>query len=222
MIRLILTGALILTILAIAGCDKEKIVTSSEIVKETEYIELPPDTVLQIDTVFSSDSVIVNQVDTVTVYDTVVQIEQHWDTVVQVQQNYDTTFITDTVLQNQCNPNEVTAFAALQHYSDPMVFDVVNQEFGITGGWTLYSSAYQLEITSAGTGVYDIYGLIDYWTDDFSGFHPFEFFWRMTYVSGDPADPNNWDISEPPVAVSGYSPGLHPAQEKISPAVLGR
>ncbi len=219
MTRLFMIGAIFLVVsvfLAVSGCEKEKIVESTEYVHDIEYVELPPDTIMQVDTVFSSDSVTVYSTDTLFQYDTVVQTDYIYDTVII----HDTvsTVITDTVLEAQCTPNEFLALAALQYYSDPLVIEVINQEFGINDGWIFYLSAFQLDLTRQSSDIYDIYGYIDYWTTDWSGFYPFEFFWRMVYGGGDPADPKNWDMIDPPDLASGHHPGLklseNPAQMK--------
>jgi len=263
-------GASILVLLILfvsTGCDKERIVTSTEYIEQTEYIELPGDTVtvrdtvvqtehhydttILIDTVYESTNVfdtvivvdtvyqtepiydtivvtdtlvtIVNHYDTTTITDTIYQTEPVYDTVIQFDtvvttvHHYDTTYVVDTVEVTQSSPIALLAYTALQYYSDPMVLDFVNQEFGETDGWILYMSVYQNEVSYPATGVYDFYGQIDYWTTDWSGFNPFEYLWRMTYISGDPADPRNWEMSDPPTA-SGREPGLHraAAREPIS------
>lgn len=208
MIRLFIVGALLLVIpvfLAVAGCEKEKIVETTEYVHDTEYVQLPPDTVFQIDTVFVSDSVTIYDTDTVFLFDTVVQTEYVYDTV--------TTVIIDTVLTTQCTPNEFLALAALQYYCDPLVLDLINTEFGIADGWIFYLSAFQLDLTRQSSGVYDIYGYIDYWTTDWTGFYPLEFYWRLVYSGGDPADPGNWQMSEPPDPAPDHRPGIRVVQD---------
>jgi len=146
--------------------------------------------------------------------DTVVTIVNHTDTVyvidtvVTVQHHYDTTEIVDTVLVTQCAPNEFLAMTALHYYTDPLVLEFIYQEFGLNEGWMFYLSTFQSEITVRSASVYDIYGLIDYWAPDWSGYYPLEYYWRMTYIGGDPADPDNWQIGEPPAAVSGHRPGI--------------
>jgi len=223
MARKLLTGIILLfaaTAFLLVSCDKERIVESSERVHDTEYVQLPPDTILLTDTVFINDSVSVHSVDTVTVHstdtvyqtnyvhDTVNQISYVYDTVVTVQNHYDTTHIVDTVLTTQCNPNALLAVSALQFYTDPLVLDFINQEFQINDGWVFYLSTFQLDVTQQSSSVYDFYGFIDYWTPDWSAYYPLEFFYRMTFTGGDPADPNNWQISEPPAAASGHMPGV--------------
>jgi hypothetical protein len=204
----------ILTILlAAAGCEKEKIVESTEYIEHTEYVELPPDTITMTDTVYQYDSVTVHSVDTivqnnyiydtVTITDTIVTVEHHYDTVTSTQYIYDTTHVTDTVLVSQNEPNEATAAAALHYHSDPLVLDFINQEFGIPDGWVFYVSTYQMEIIQRSAAEWDFAGFIDYWTTDWSGYYALEFGWRLTYTGGDPANPTNWELSEPAAA-----PGL--------------
>ncbi|RKX27038.1 MAG: hypothetical protein DRP46_10285 [Candidatus Zixiibacteriota bacterium] len=195
-------------LLGTGGCEKEKIVESTEYIHDVEYVQLPPDTVFQVDTVVSNDSVTVYIVDTVTISDTVIQVEYIYDTVVTVQNHYDTTIIVDTVLTIQCNPNEYLAVAALHYYSDPLVLEFIYEQFGYTDGWIFYLSSFQLGLTKQSSDVYDIYGYIDYWAPDWSGYYPLEFYWRVIYTGGDPADVRNWDITEPPTAAGKHIPGI--------------
>jgi len=202
--RILIVGTLILAtaiFLGGAGCDKERIVESTEIIHNTEYVELPPDTVMMIDTVFVNDSTTVHTVDTVLLIDTLVQINYVYDTVVNV--------VTDTVTLTQCGPSELLAVGALQYYTDPLVLELVNAEFGLTDGYIFYLSAFQIELTKRSSDVYDIYGLIDYWTTDWTGYYPLEYYWRLTYMGGDPADPRNWQMSDPPSKVSGHTSGVN-------------
>jgi hypothetical protein len=200
-------------LLPIAGCDHEKIVESTEYIRETEY--LPGDTVRIVDTVYSNDSTSVTIIDTVMIIDTVVQqihtydtIRVH-DTVVTVQNHYDTTVVTDTVLTIQCAPSESFAVTAMQYYADAEVLAYINSEFAITDGWVFYLSTFQLDLTRQNQNVYDMYGYIDYWTPDWSGFYALEFYWELTYTGGDPADPANWVMSEPPAAGPAHqTPGI--------------
>jgi hypothetical protein len=237
-----ITVLLILLISAVGGCDKERIVTTTEYIENTEYIELPPDTVLKVDTVYSTDSITVTEIDTlfvsrtdtVVTVDTVIEIDYVYDTVTihdtttvhdtveVVQHHYDTTVLIDTVELLQQSPNVYLAIAAMQYYSDPLVFDLIQQEFGISGGWVFYLSTFQSELTAQSSDVYDIYGYIDYWTEDWSSYYPLEYYWRLTYIGGDPADPDNWQMSEPTgtTAVSGR-PGLKVSTE-ASPAYRTR
>jgi hypothetical protein len=217
MIRIFITGSLLLVtsmFLIMGGCEKEKIVESTEYVHDIEYVELPPDTVIKIDTVFISDSVTIHTTDTIFLFDTVVQVNYVYDTVLIhdtvtiVQHHYDTTVVTDTVLISQCDPNEYLAIAAMQYYTDPLVIEFIYQEFGYNDGWIFYLSSFQLDLTRQSSDIYDMYGYIDYWTPDWSAFYPLEFYWRMTYSDGDPADPRNWQISEPPGSAPGHQRGL--------------
>jgi len=70
--------------------------------------------------------------------------------------------------------------------------------------------------SSPSTGVYDFYGYIDYWTPDWSGYYLLEYYWRMTYLGGDPTDPNNWRLSDPPAGASGRDSGLKLSVERKS------
>ncbi len=217
--RIFIVGTLLLVVavfLTVAGCDKEKIVETTEYIHDVEYIESPPDTV------FVSDTTTINSSDTVFLTDTVVQINHEYDTVfvydtvTTVQNHY------DTVLVPQCSPNELLATSALEYRCDPLVLEAINAEFGLSEGWILYLSAFQIEITRQSASVYDIYGIIDYWTPDWTGFYPFEFFWRMTFNGGDPADPDNWTMSEPPGAVSGHNPGIQMIEDPSYSRQVGR
>jgi hypothetical protein len=55
--------------------------------------------------------------------------------------------------------------------------------------------------------VYDLYGYIDYWTPDWSGYYPLEFGYRLTFTGTDPTNPNDWDITEAPATGSSPHPG---------------
>lgn len=231
--------AALAAVLLMTGCEKEKIVETTEYIQETEYIELPPDTVLRIDTLYSHDSVLVYSVDTVVQYDTVVQTTVDtviqvttvydtvfvtdtivqmtyvydtllvYDTIVTVQHHYDTVTVTDTVQIVRCDPNEHFAFAALQYHSNPLILDLVYQELGLVGGWIFYLTEYQVELVNPSVGAYDIYGYVNYWATDWSGYYPLEYYWRLIYVGGDPADPANWQMTEPPSSASSApDPGL--------------
>jgi hypothetical protein len=202
-VAIILSLLMMALILFIVGCEKEKVVESTEYVHDIEYIELPADTVYKVDTVLTQDSVAIHNTDTVTVSDTVIQVDYIYDTVV----------VTDTLLTIQCDPNEHFAVAAMQYYCDPLVIQFVNQEFGLTDGWIFYLSAFQVGLSEPSSDVYDIHGYIDYWTPDWSAFYPLEFYWRMTYSGGDPADLDNWHLSEPPASVSSYQPGVRLAPD---------
>lgn len=180
-------------LLLVHGCTKERIVESSEIIKDIQYITLPPDTIFVVDTVSSRDTVTVRVTDTITVRDTV-----------------------ETV---RCDPNDLLAMAALEYHTDPLVLDFINQEFGINDGWIFYLSAFQVDLVQASPAVYDIYGYIDYWTPDWSSYYPLEFLWRLTYTGGDPGDPRNWQQSDPPAAVAGRQPGIKLVPEDSRTAV---
>jgi len=184
---------LILSLLLLSGCEKEKIVNTTETIREIEYVDVPGGTVVRVDTVFVNGQ----GADTVTVYDTTFQTTT------------DTVFVTDTVGSSSCSPVEQFAFAAMQYQTDPQVIEMVNAEFGLTEGWIYYLSEFQSDITVVSAGTFEIYGYIDFWTTDWSGYFPIEYLWRMTYTSGDPADPNSWQMSEPAGPVSGHPPGLH-------------
>lgn len=221
-IFMIIIAAALLLIAVLAGCDKERIVESTEYIETTEYVQLPPDTVTIVDTVFSSDSVNVHTTDTITVThtDTVYQTNYVHDTVFNTQYVYDTItttqYVYDTVVQTSFAPNEFTAFGALQYYTDPMVFEFINSEFGLSDGYIFYISAFQMETTKQSSNVYDIYGYIDYWTTDWSGYYALEFYWRMTYLGGDPANPNNWQIAEPPSGASNQTGGIQLKEKNIT------
>jgi hypothetical protein len=174
------------------------------------------DTTIVIDTVLQVSEIH----DTTYIFDTVITVQHHYDTVTTVQHHYDTTIMVDTVQITDFSPNEHLAFAALQYYSDDIVFDVISTELGIDGGWVFYLSGFQHDLAEPSSGVYDIYGFIDYWTPDWADFYPFEYYWRMIYIGGDPADPQNWDITEPPVNVSGFKRGITPTTERTSAVPL--
>lgn len=217
--------SLIVALLSVAGCDKERIVESTEYVHDIEYLESPPDTIFVTDTIFSQDSVSVPGTDTIIVTDTVVQVNNYYDTVmvevvdtiVTVQHHYDTVTVAvvDTVLSVQCDPNPYFAIIAMQYHTDPLVYEFVNQEFGLSDGYIFYLSSYQIEITAPSATSYDIYGYIDYWTTDLSGYYMIEYYWRVTYLGGDPLDMENWQLSEPPAKTSGHVPGINMSTEPI-------
>jgi len=206
--------------LIISGCDKERIVESTEYIHDVEYVELPGDTVFQVDTVYSSDSLY--SVDTFLVHDTVIEIQYVYDTVTEIQTVYDTTFITDTVTNGEGGPNEFLAMTALEYYCDDVVMQAINAELGYTDGWIFYLSSFQLNLTTQSSTVYDLYGFIDYWTGDWSDFAAFEYYYRMVYNSGDPADPNNWTMTEPPAPTSGHFPGLNETTDNPQSHSIGR
>ena len=76
----ILGIALFLTVLA-SGCNKERIVESTEYIHDIQYVESPPDTVMVHDTIYRSDSVIVNTRDTVRLTDTLRITNVVYDTI---------------------------------------------------------------------------------------------------------------------------------------------
>jgi hypothetical protein len=119
----------------------------------------------------------------------------------------DTVTIVDTVATGEGAPNATLAFAALIAYSNPLVMEFINTEYAITDGWIFYLNEHQSEVTVQSPSVYDIYGLIDFWTTDWAGFEALEFYWRMSYTGGDPSDPANWQMSDPPDAAP-HDPGI--------------
>ncbi len=161
--------------LFVSGCDKEKIVQSTEIIHEIQT-----DTLYQVDSVFVEDTTIIYDVDTVfnTVYDTVVQAV--------------------------VTANVHSAFTAMQAFSDVKVLEFINTQFQIEDGWVFYLSPFMSYVANPSLNVYDFSCYIDYWTLDLSAYYPLEYGWRMTYVSGDPSIPNNWTIEDLP-AISGTS-----------------
>ena len=216
MIRLTLIAALALIALVMFGCEKEKIIESTEYIQETEYIEIPGDTVYKTDTVTVGgsgvDTVTITMIDTVMIGGT--------DTITIY--NTDTVTLVDTVNTGSAAvPSASLAFAALIPYSNSLVLEFINAEYGIADGWIFYLNEHQSDVTVISDNVYDIYGLIDFWTVDWSAFEPLEFFWRMTYTGGDPMDPANWDISDPPSAAP-YNPGIHPVSRPAITAPLNR
>ena len=215
-ILILLTLTVLAVLISSFGCSKERIVESTEYIENTEYIELPPDTVrvYQIDTVFSHDSVTVETIDTllVEIHDTISMIDtvtiNIYDTVTQVQQHYDTVVIIDTVETSTFAPTISEGFTALQNYSDPLVLDFVNTEFGLTDGWIYYLSILQSNIVETSTGVYNVTGYIDYWAPDWSGYYALEYYWQIRYNGGDPTDASNWTLGDPPAASPTHSPGI--------------
>lgn len=214
--------ALALVVLAVAaGCDKEKIVESVEYVHETQYVEVPPDTItiVETDTVYSNTSV----TDTLYVTDTVYQVNQETDTVIQYE--YDTTVVyeydtiinlvyeVDTVTITENSPDANNGLAALEYYVDQAVIDAVYSEYGYDDGWIFYLSTWQSSVVQNTTNSWDIYGYLDYWTPEWDGYLAFEYYYRVTYTGGDIGAPASWQVSEPPSAApSGCPPGV-----RISP-----
>jgi len=220
----------IFIIILIFGCDKEKTITSTEYIHEIEYLQGPTDTVLvidtlqKIDTLVFHDTVTIGGTDTIIAYDTVYNTiidtqeitEYIFDTVVKIENFYDTVIVNhiDTVTAYECQPFVHFAFTSLQFYADPIILDFINTEYGYTDGWVYYLSITQSDIQSPSAGVYDIYGYADYWTTDFAGFYPLEYYWRMSYLGGDPSDPENWELSDPPTQTTSKSGGLKIAIER--------
>lgn len=200
----------LMTLTLLTGCDKERIVTSTEVVHDTKYIELPPDTVTVtiIDTVTGVDTMIVHTVDTVHRTDTLrINVLVH-DTVTKTVNHYDTIRVVDTVTVTQFQPSATTAVAAMQAQTDPQVIQFAIDQLGVTDGWVFYLTPAQMEITQVSAKVWDIYAYVDFWTADWSGYYPLEIYWRMTYKSGDPANANNWTMTDPPAAVSSRPGGV--------------
>lgn len=214
MTRIVTIAAMLLclVLLVVASCDKERIVDSKEYIHDTQYIQLPPDTVWQRDTIRIADSVVVHDVDTVvqvnTVHDTVRITSIIHDTVVTVHNFFDTIIVRDTVVKTQCSPTLATAINALQYHTNPLVFELVQSEFGLTDGWVYYLTTFQVDAVPASSTVFDIYGYLDYWAQDFSGYYPIEYFWRVTYLGGDPSNPSNWQMTEPPASAPERQPGV--------------
>lgn len=164
------------------ACEKERIVESTEYIERIEYIQLPGDTVYQTDTIFNGDTI--------------------------VQTVYDTITIVDTVQTTQCGPNIHLAMAAMQFNTDPLVLELIKQQFAIVGGWVLYTSNFQTAVTELSPGSFILVGVIDYWTLAWDQFYPLEFAWKLTHIGGDPANPQNWRMDEPNATGAPYHPGL--------------
>lgn len=210
--KLILLCLAAILIISIYGCDKEKIVTTTETVKETEYVEVPGDTVFLIDTIYNSGS---GSVDTIyqtnTVYDTVYQNNTIHDTVYQTN----TVYVYDTVETQSLTPDDHQAYAALQYNVDPMLMDVIYDAYGYSDGWILYLSTWLNTVDNPSAGVYDFNGVVEYWTLDWSGYEPFEYYFRVTYNGGDPSDVANWTVTDPPATVNGYKPGINKKDKAV-------
>ena len=208
--------ALILLLLGVIifSCEKEKTVTSTEYIHDIEYVEGPTDTIFMIDTLMRVDTLI--QYDTTggsgidTVFDTVYQTET--DTLFISEYFYDTVTVTntiyDTVVNTECLPFVHFAFTCLPVHADPVILDFIYNETGYDEGWIYYLSSAQTDMDSPSTGVYDFYGYVNYWTTDFTGYYPMEYYWRMTYLGDDPSDPDNWELSDPPSRSSGKVGGV--------------
>ncbi len=208
--------ALLALLLFVSGCDKERIVQSKEYIHDVQVVT---DTLVRIDTVYHHDSTVTRVVDTVRIHDTVRTTVYIHDTVQTVRNHYDTVVVRDTVVKTINPPGSVTAMNAMEIQTDPLVMDFVNQQFGMTDGWILYLTPEQCAITQVSSNVYDIDAYVTFWASDWSGYYPLEVYWRMTYQSGDPTDPSNWQMSDPPSAVSGHQPGIRSAATK-APAKL--
>ena len=198
----LLCTVLFLTVLA-AGCNKERIVESTEYIHDIQYIESPPDTVTVRDTVFRSDSVIVRTEDTIKITDTLRITNTIHDTV-QV-----TNVVHDTVLRAECTASTQMAIDAMISQSDPLILDFLLQEVGENDGWVFHLSPSQMNITQVSSTVWDIYSVVDYWAADWSGYTQIEMYWRLTFTGGDASNPNNWTMTDPP-AVPQYRPGINP------------
>lgn len=197
-------------LLVATGCTKERILESTEYIEVKEYIQLPGDTVFQVITI--TDTVYAQgPADTVYSihYDTV--YSNIFDTVYSV--HYDTVTIIDSVGNGMGSPNVQLAISALQYYNNPLILQFTLTEFGMPNGWIFYLTEHQTDAQEAAPGVFDIYGYIDYWTPDWSGFLPLEYLWRITHTGGDPALSSNWVLSNTPLGVIGFTPGLHLANE---------
>ncbi|MDF1543926.1 MAG: hypothetical protein P1R58_02350 [bacterium] len=203
MTKRLLLLTLILTLVAwVVGCDKETTTTSSE------YREIIGQGA---DTVFLSDTVLIDNPNGTTVYDTTILHDtiSFSDTVMVYDTVIQTVTQVDTVISQTNGPTVQAAFLAMQAYTDIVVIEDITATVGLTDGWVFYLSAYMSYVDSPGTGVYDLAGYIDFWAPDFSDFYAYEYGWRMTYISGDPGDPNNWQVGEIPGASPIGKPGLN-------------
>ncbi len=235
--KILFAFAILMILLLIFGCDKERIVTSTEYIKEIEYIEKPADTILVFDTLYTvdtlyqydtthtgsgTDTIIVfdtvynSSTDTLiiteNIYDTITVTNNIYDTVTVTNNIYDTVTVTenhyDTTTISQCDPFVQFAFAALQYYGNAEILEFINTEFGYTDGWIYYLSITQSDLQSPSLGVYEIYGYANYWAVGFDAYYPLEYFWRLSYISGDPSDPDNWELSDPPARSSSKTGGV--------------
>ena len=214
----ILWTALFLTILA-AGCNKEKIVESTEYVHDIQYVESPPDTVTIRDTIYRSDSVIVHSTDTVKITDTLRITNTIHDTVRITNVVHDTVRITsivhDTVLKAQCTASTQLAIDAMISQAEPLLSDFLMEQVGQNDGWVFHLSPSQMDVSQASSTVWDIYSVVDYWAADWSGYYQVEMYWRMTFNGGDASNPSNWSMSDPPAAQK-YQPGINPAAKVVT------
>jgi hypothetical protein len=218
------------TVIVLAtGCNKERIVESTEYVHDIEYVESPPDTVFHLDTLAIRDSVEVKTTDTIRLIDTVTQTNQIHDTVritvtvhdtvVRTQYHYDTLVDVDTIIRTQYQASAVLAIEAMQAQTTPLVFDYIAETYGLGEGWVFFLTSSQMNVTQSSTNVYDIYGYLEYYTEDWSEYYPLEFYWRITYNSGDPSNSNNWTMSDPPSTVAMHQPGMK-AMTRATPSKL--
>ncbi len=210
---------LLALLLFVSGCDKERIVQSKEYIHDVQVVT---DTVVRIDTVVHHDSTVTHVVDTIRIHDTVRTTVYIHDTVQTVRNHYDTVVVRDTVVKTLNPPSQVTAMNAMEIQSDQLVMQFINQQFGLTDGWILYLTPEQCAITQVSSTVYDIDAYVTYWASDWSGYYPLEVYWRLTYTSGDPNDPNNWQMTDPPSAVSGHQPGIRSAVKQAPAKLLAR
>ena len=137
------------------GCEKEKIITSTEYIHDIEYLEGPTDTVfvvdtlVRVDTLVQHDSTIVHTRDTIIIVDTIVvastdtlfiteyvfdTVTVH-DTVTVVENTYDTITVVDTIVMQENLPHVNLAFAAMAYHTDPEVLNFINGQFGYSDGW---------------------------------------------------------------------------------------
>lgn len=231
--KILPASVLLVIILLIFGCEKERTITSTEYIHEIEYVEGPTDTVFvfdtlfQVDTLFQQDSITVNTFDTIIIVDTLFEfitdtlaITEYindtivlFDTVTIVENIYDTIYVIDTVVTFGCPPYVHFAFASMPYYTDQQVIDFINAEFGYSNGWIYYLSLSMTDVSSPSDGVYNFYGYVNYWTPNWSAYCPLVYYWRMTFLGGDPSDPDSWQLSDPPTGSSGKIGGLRLSTE---------
>ncbi|MCP4703774.1 MAG: hypothetical protein GY865_04115 [candidate division Zixibacteria bacterium] len=219
---------ILVSLILILGCDKERTITSTEYIEKIEYIEKPADTVLVYDTLYTIDTLYqydtthtgTGGTDTITVIDTIYNnstdtltiTEYIFDTVTITNTVYDTVTNTvnhyDTTTISQCDPFLQFAHSAMQYYGTADILELVNSEFGYADGWVYYLGITQCDVQSPSAGVYEIYGYANFWSVEFDAYYPLEYFWRMTHISGDPDDPDNWELSDPPARSSSKTGGV--------------
>lgn len=214
----ILGIALFLTVLA-SGCNKERIVESTEYIHDIQYVESPPDTVMVHDTVYRSDSLIVNTRDTVRITDTLRITNTVHDTVRITSVVHDTVRITsivhDTVLKAQCTASTQMAIDAMISQAEPLLSSFLMEQVGQNDGWVFHLSPSQMDISQASSTVWDIYSVVDYWAADWSGYYQVEMYWRMTFNGGDASNPANWTMGDPPASPK-YQPGVNPTEKAVT------